>query len=200
MSTATIEERMAKYQAAEWITRFRASGVPEKFLTDWFATWKSSTPEQSAAHQRACEAYDRKLSAIILGGYGVGKTHLLTAAVKSAIIGKRVAGYYTMSGLLREWRDSFSKGASEGSWFARLVDKDLICVDEFNIRLNTDAESRFIQELFDSRYLNRRPIWIAANISSKEMAVILGDRILDRLKDMGAMKITMDWESHRRRP
>ena len=52
--------------------------------------------------------------------------------------------------------------------------------------------------MLDTRYAEMRPTVLIGNLSVPEMEAYLGERIMDRLSELGSATVLFTWPSHRR--
>ena len=46
-------------------------------------------------------------------------------------------------------------------------------------------------------YYERLPTVIVSNLSPEEIKAVLGDRVIDRLREDGGLVVSLRWDSHR---
>jgi len=177
---------------------FRSHGVPERYLEKWFRNYEATTKAQKEALEIIKTNIARK-PMLFLGKHGNGKTHLATAVVKNRLIYGQEAQYYTLASLLRSYRCSLGNPEfNEKQFFSKILECDTLVIDEFNVRSDSESENRVIQEIVDSMYSKKSQVILIANMSIKEFTEIIGERLIDRLKEQGAEVINFNWKSHRR--
>lgn len=174
---------------------FKAHGIPARYINSWFRNYDIDGPKQQAAFDQINLAIKELRPMALLGSFGGGKTHLATAMVKSAIFHRKDAWYYTLASLFRDYRNSL--GNSEQEFFKKVSKCDLLVIDEFNLRSDSEAENRLIQEIIDSRYSNHLPTVFVANMTLNEFSELIGDRLVDRLKQMKTEIVIFNWKSYR---
>jgi DNA replication protein DnaC len=54
-------------------------------------------------------------------------------------------------------------------------------------------------DVLNARYGEMRPTVLIANLTAAEMEDYLGDRIMDRLLELGSATVPFTWPSHRRK-
>jgi len=189
----------AREEMATLNSYFKSHGVPALYMDAWFSTYKTTTKDQEAAFETIKEGFNKSKPMVFLGTYGGGKTHLATAMVKHKLYYRYDAWYYTLSELFRDYRSSFQNDPemNERKFFKRIKTTDLLVIDEINIRSDSEAENRFIQEIVDVRYSEQLQTIFIANMSLDEFSELMGERLVDRLKGQDAEIITFNWDSHR---
>jgi DNA replication protein DnaC len=201
------EERRAARQAAVDRALGRA-GIPQRFRHHCFEDFVAADTDQLRAltltreyaanfpHIRA-----RGDCLLLVGGPGTGKTHL-ACAILGSVIAQGYSGLLVPVGeALRLIRSTYSPGAirTEVEVFETLTSPDLLVLDEVGVAIGDDRKRRAI--LFDvvnARYGAMRPTILIGNLTAPEMEVYLGERIMERLMDVGSITIPFTWPSHRR--
>ena len=65
--------------------------------------------------------------------------------------------------------------------------------------IGNEAKRRaMLFDLLDTRYAEMRPSLLIGNLTAPEMAAYLGERIMDRLLELGSATVPFTWPSHRR--
>jgi DNA replication protein DnaC len=54
-------------------------------------------------------------------------------------------------------------------------------------------------DVLNDRYGELRPTILIGNLTAAEMEAYLGERIMERLMDLGSITVPFTWSSHRRR-
>lgn len=138
-------------------------------------------------------------SIFMVGSVGTGKTHL-GASMVLEIINKYVmkAHFTTITKMLRRVRATYQRDASENEDMVidYYASRDILVIDEIGVQSGSDHEHNTIFEIINERYADMKPTIILSNLGLNEIRAILGERIVDRFKDGGAV-FSFDWESHR---
>ena len=117
----------------------------------------------------------------LLGGTGVGKTHLAAAAANVRLAaGDRVC-FAVVPELLDALRASYrdSGEASFESLFASLKDADLLVLDDLGAQQTTQWADEKLYQLCASRYLRRAPTLFTTNVPPDDLDPRLASRLLD---------------------
>ena len=117
---------------------------------------------------------------LLLGGTGLGKTHLSTAvAVKVIERGYEVV-YETMQTMMDDFSENQFRGGS-----AELVDKyydcDLLIIDDMGSELTNQFTVSVLYNLINQRMNKNKPTVISTNLTQKELRERYADRITSRL-------------------
>ncbi|MGL4667544.1 MAG: ATP-binding protein [Saezia sp.] len=204
-SKAAEGERLGR-EKAQLQERLQRSWLPQRFIGKTLETFVCST----AAQKRVLElvlAYvnDFEQNAaqgrglIFLGGMGTGKSHL-AAGVLQAVMASHQGLYMTVSDVVRAVRGTWRRDAtcSEGEMLAKLVQVDVLVLDEVGRQYGTDGEEHILFDVLDGRYREMKPTILLGNITGDELAVYLGERVADRLRETNTA-VVLDWESYRQK-
>ena len=202
---AVDRRRAAQTQLERAVGR---SGIPRRFLDRTFAGYTVRTPVQRQA-LAVCRAYAKRFDEVrrrggcllLVGGPGTGKTHLACAILAEVIRAGHTGLFMSVSAALRLIRDAYSPRAqrSEIEAFALLTAPDLLVLDEVGVAIgNEDKRRAMLFDVLDTRYAEMRPSLLIGNLTTTEMEAYLGERIMDRLLELGSATVPFTWPSHRR--
>ena len=183
-------------------------GIPRRFLDKTFDGYAVATPAQRQALE-VCRGFAERFHAVrgrggcllLVGGPGTGKTHLACAILAEVIRAGYTGLFLSVSAALRLIRDTYSPRAqrSESEAFALLTAPDLLVLDEVGLAIGNEAKRRaMLFDVLDTRYAEMRPTVLIGNLSVREMEAYLGERIMDRLLELGSATVLFTWPSHRR--
>lgn len=196
------EEAEAKAQAAEKAklaaekerkrleTALGRACIPADFRDKTFDTFIADTPELKAALDLAKrfvsgwqKAREGGYGLLFYGNPGTGKSHLAISILKALL--PQVTGLYTrvpdMIGYIRaQWRPDGE--TSSYAAIRRYVDLDLLVLDELGVQSGSINEQTLLFEVIDARLSENRPTIFLSNLKPKNLAPIIGDRLVDRIK------------------
>lgn len=183
-------------------------GVPYRSRECSFLNYETRSPSHALALEVAqhmakeiCGGQRREVRPrIFCGTPGTGKTHLACAIIGVALRAGKVSKYLTASDIARSVRSSYSRGAevTEETILARNVAVPFLVIDEVGIGLGSAHEIAMIHDTITKRYEAMAPTLLISNLSQKELADYLGERIMDRFREDNAQLVEFLWTSERR--
>lgn len=195
-----LQERIA---TANIPLRFRACGFHNFNVDD-----DSPHRAQQIAALKICRSFARNWSdsrargtAIVMtGSTGTGKTHLACAVGNSVMADHQATvAFGTVTEHTRAVKSAFQKDSevSEQAALRALIEPDLLIIDEVGMR-STEYDQQVLFDVINSRYAQMRPLVLMTNLTLEELKVLLGDRLADRLQEIGVF-INFAWPSYRAR-
>ena len=170
------------------------SGIPERYRSAVPASIQPLSPS-SKALARAVAAYTSDIPArfeegaglTLLGPPGLGKTVALTAVVNVASRGRRGSIYAVWPDVIAEVKAGFGglKDDPRRQAIERLRDARFLALDELGVKGQSDFGHGELFGLIDYRYRQQLPTLVAANATPANFSALVGERIADRLKEMG---------------
>lgn len=200
-------KRKSEIDAARLVRDRRASqsGIPLRFRDSSFASYRADQPAQ-AKKLAQCREYAEGFaenarsgpSLILCGTTGTGKTHL-ALAIANVVLDTHYVVYSTAIKALRSVKATYSKGSTQTEQDAinHFVRPDLLILDEVGVQYGSDAEHNILFEIINERYEAMKPTILISNLNLEELRELLGDRVIDRLKENGGKVLVFDWASNR---
>ena len=184
-------EETRQRQRRYWARR----GVPERVLEATFRSYdaageKAQAKAEAVATVRGWVA-KRGNFLLLTGTPGTGKGHLAAAAMKA--IGDGV--WIEHVNMLMDLRASYQTKTTE-EVIARWQNAESLTLDEFGLSAGGRDEEPLLYQVLAYRYEHRRPTIITSNLDRSEVRTLLGDRLLDRIRE-DLTTVTMAWGSYR---
>ena len=129
---------------------------------------------------------DLKLSVVLSGTTGLGKTHLAVASLLHMM--KRYDKkplFLSAPELFVELRDRIKNNVTEQSIIDRYLRTPLLVVDDLGVETKTDRSVETFYSIIDGRSRSNRQLIITSELTIKEIGEIYGDRLASRLCGMG---------------
>lgn len=198
-----IKKKQARENEAYML--FRRSGVPLRFADRTLENFNATNPGQVRALRianRFIETFEDKASpgtSLILSGKpGTGKTHIACGIARELSELLKVVNFMTVAQALRFIKDTYNRDSekTETQAIRELVSLDLLILDEIGAQNGSEHEKMLMFEIINERYQNCRSTILISNLTGEELSDFLGDRVMDRFRENGAV-VAFDWESHR---
>lgn len=183
------------------------SGLPPRLVTKTIKSYQIQNTQQNTIVERIrqygaefAKGHSGRNLALI-GGTGTGKSHL-AAALVGHVIRKlnRPARFMSISALNRMIRESksYNNEHSESEIIEALASVELLVIDEVGVQSGTDAESRALFDVFNTRYERMKPTIFISNLQLADFAEALGPRVMSRLREDGGEILSFGWEDYRK--
>ncbi len=194
-----IKNRERKYN------RLKAAGLSGRLMSKTFDDFRVENDGQKRAKNLSIALCNdvlegRQTGSIIMnGGVGTGKTALCSAIISSLVDTKRVKIIKAID-LIRHLKSSWGKKSeqSEKDLIAMYSNLDLLIIDEIGVQFGSETEQMFIFDIIDGRYGEMLPTILISNLGIDSIKKLLGERVIDRLREDGGQLISFDWGSYRK--
>jgi len=189
----------AKKQHELFLQRLEASGIPKRFYSASFDSYRPS--KETRLSFRQISSHDpTQDSLFVYGSTGTGKTHLSISILMQWL--RHSSGrFIPVPDLIFEIKRSFFNGG-----YFQFTDKmqqiPLLVLDDIGAeRLTVDEEkTAFVREtlyaLINSRYLNHRSTIFTSNFDRADLEKKLGKPIISRIMEMSKI-VKLDGEDFR---
>lgn len=177
------------------------SGIPKRFMGKTLDNYEATNEGQTAALQfarRFAKSDNPERSMILCGKPGTGKTHIACAIGQATAERLLSVRFATVLGAIRTVKDTYRRESpmSETEALRELQSPDLLILDEVGIQVGSEHEKMLVFEIINERYAQCRPTILISNLDESDLTQYLGERIIDRFREGGAV-IPFDWASHR---
>lgn len=198
-----LEEKNAE-KRAQLERIWERAGVSKRLFSKGFDDFVTDTEAKVHAKKVAMALCDdlkanRNTGSIIMnGGVGTGKTALCTSIIKELATTKRV-GIIKAVDMIRNLKGTWSK--DNDSTETDLIDfyscLDLLIIDEVGVQFGSDTEKMFMFDIIDGRYQEMKPTILISNLAIAGIKDLIGERVIDRLREDGGKLVSFDWPSYR---
>lgn len=193
-------EEKRKYEEAERLRRaeqekidsLRRMNIPRDYWGKLFDSYKPQNASQQKAlevAQRFVKGWDKAVAGgyglFFLGACGTGKTHLACAVMQSLMSSRQIESQYLrIADIIQHIRSSWRQDSeeSDNSIIRRYVDLPLLVIDELGVQAGSDNERQLLFLIVDSRLSECRPTIFISNLTSKDIATVIGERLADRIQ------------------
>jgi DNA replication protein DnaC len=179
------------------------AGVPSDMLACSLANWRPHGQGEAQDLAVVKKWASNPRGALILFGQdvGTGKTHLAVACLREAIQrGDRGGRFLTHTAFVRKLRDSYGDDRAPDVIRDCIAARFLV-IDDLGLTSGGRDEMPAIHEVLDCRKAESRPFVITGNFNDMgNLALIVGDRMMDRLREFtfAAIHLTGPSRRHRR--
>ncbi len=126
---------------------------------------------------------------LMIGGTGLGKTHLSLAIAEKVLQKDYCVVYNSVPELLRTLNNEIY-GRSEGDTLSVISECDLLILDDLGAENPTENNLSLLYEIINNRICQMRPMIVSTNFDGNELKARYNDRILSRLFSMKTLKFT----------
>jgi DNA replication protein DnaC len=180
-----LESEVGVLEGRRYASRLKLSGLPHhKTLDEFDVSFQPELDPKRLAELRSLRFIQNKVSSLILGPPGVGKTHIAVGVAMQALRAGYLVRYTTLDDIVRELRQADQLGTLRQK-LSHYQRPHVLIVDEVGyLRLEHGDANRFFQ-LINRRY-TRSSMIVTSNKRVSEWAELFGDEvqavaIIDRL-------------------
>ncbi len=183
-----LKLRMAGYESSG-IARLMGEQTFESFKLDYYKgnarCYENMTYVLKTIREYAADFDPKKAqSLLLLGGTGLGKTHLSTALAKTLIDNGHDVVYTGAIGMIADFeknRFGNSAGGESGNSLDRYYDCDLLIIDDLGSEVSNQFTVSTIYNVLNSRISLGLPTVISTNLNQNELNTRYWDRITSRI-------------------
>ena len=124
---------------------------------------------------------DTSTSLLLVGGTGLGKTHLSSAVAKTVIQKGFSVCYDSAQNILTAFeKDRFLK-EGERAKSEKYLECDLLIIDDLGAELQTKQTASYFYTLINTRLISSKPVIISTNLEAGQLTAQYEQRIVSRL-------------------
>jgi len=177
----------------------RANFRNQKTLEEFDFTFNPNINRALITELASCRFMEEKVSVLIVGPCGTGKSHIAQALGHSAIRKGYDVLFTAASRMLAQINAARATNSFERQ-FAKLAGIDLLIIDDFGLKPLTGIQDEDFHEVISERY-ERKSTIVTSNLDIPEWPDafpnrILGAATIDRLRH-GAYKVVLEGKSYR---
>lgn len=180
--------RMAGYESSG-IAKLMGEQTFESFRLDYYRTNQRSYENMSyvlRTMREYAESFnpDKSGNLLLLGGTGLGKTHLSTALAKTLIDNGYDVVYTGAIGMIADFeknRFGNSAGGESGNDLDRYYSCDLLIIDDLGAEVSNQFTVSTIYNVLNNRISLGLPTVISTNLNQTELNARYWDRITSRI-------------------
>ena len=177
----------------------RANFRNQKTLEEFDFSFNPNINRALITELASCRFMEEKVSVLIVGPCGTGKSHIAQALGHSAIRKGYDVLFTSASRMLAQLHSARATNGFERQ-VAKLVSCDLLIIDDFGLKPLTGLQDEDFHEVTSERY-ERKSTIVTSNLDIPEWPDafpnrILGAATIDRLRH-GAYKVVLDGKSYR---
>jgi len=192
--------------------RMRAAGIPKRFWECSLESYQGDEDGPRSVRKWAVEFVETvdtsPQGAILVGKTGTGKTHVVCGILRATM--ERLPAFFsefatayqervlytTVSRMVQDIRDSW-QNRSEKDARQKFKAPRLLVVDEIGAQSGTDFERNTLFDIIDARYGAEKPTILVSNLPMDQVETLVGERVIDRMREDGGKVFIFDWDSHR---
>ena len=118
---------------------------------------------------------------LLIGGTGLGKTHISTAVAKTVIERGFDVMYVTAVGMISDFESKRFGNGDDAKSTERYYSSDLLIIDDLGTEVVNQFTLSCLYDVINSRINNRKCTFINTNLSKKEIEAKYNERITSRL-------------------
>lgn len=172
-----LESEVGVLEGRRYAQRLKQAALPHhKTLEEFDVSFQPELDPKRIAELRSLRFIERKVSALILGPPGVGKSHLSVGIAMEALARGYLVRYTTLDDLVRHLRkaDALGKLASK---LTQLQRPHLLVLDEAGYVPLDRADANRLFQVVNRRYTKGSTI-VTSNKNVNEWAQTFGDEVL----------------------
>ncbi len=155
---------------------YNLSGIPPRYhnvlQVDTFAHKGRKYNKRALSYvKQFVKEYPNRRGFLLMGGPGLGKTHLAVGAVAELTLQRGVRCLFKdFFYLLGELKDAYTEGRGEGEVIEPLIEAEVLVIDELGKGRSSEWELGVLDQLISKRYNASKPTLVTTNYVSPEYA------------------------------
>jgi len=183
------------------VNLYNLAGIPAKYShvlqVDTFQPRNVRTHQHALSYAKDfVQLYPGKRGFLLMGGAGLGKTHLAIGTISELTLERGVKCIFKdFFYLLSELKEAYSFGTAENQVIKPLVDAEILVIDELGKGRSNEWELNILDQLISKRYNASKMTLITTNYISRTeetedlenneiLELRIGKRIASRLYEM----------------
>lgn len=194
---------LRKNKARKMQKMFKNSGIKKLYINCSFENYKVSHIGQEKVLNSAKEYaknFKNIFSNFIFSGKpGTGKNHLAAAIGNYLILHGKSVLMITIADLMSKIKKTFKNKNeyTEEYFLKKSSEVDLLIIDEIGIQKESNYEKIIIHQIIDRRSASKKSTGILSNLNINNLKILLGERIIDRMKLGKILCLNFNWNSYR---
>ncbi|QCI23073.1 DNA replication protein DnaC [Buchnera aphidicola] len=180
------------------------SGIRELYINCSFENYRiehEGHKKVARAAKKYAEEFNKSIASFIFSGKpGTGKNHLASAIGNYLILSGKSVLIVTVADLMSNMKGTFNGNSdiTEATLLNNLSSVDLLMIDEIGVQIESRYEKVIINQIVDRRSSSKRSTGMLSNLDYRGLKLLLGERVIDRMRLGNSLWLTFEWESYRR--
>ncbi|XBC38464.1 MAG: DNA replication protein DnaC [Buchnera aphidicola (Floraphis choui)] len=180
------------------------SGIRELYVNCSFENYHiehEGHKKVAKAAKKYAEEFNKNIASFIFSGKpGTGKNHLASAIGNHLILNGKSVLIITVADLMSNIKSTFNNNnnTTEEDLLNNLSNVDLLMIDEIGMQIESRYEKIIINQIVDRRSSSKRSTGMLSNLDYRGLKILLGERVIDRMRLGNSLWLTFEWDSYRR--
>jgi DNA replication protein DnaC len=172
-----LEDEVGVLEGRRYASRLKLSALPHhKTLDDFDASFQPELDPKRLSELRSLRFLERRISLLIFGPPGVGKSHIAVGLAMEALRRGYLVRYTTLDDVVRGLREADALGKLSTK-LSQLQRPQLLILDEAGFLPLDRADANRLFQVVKRRYTRGSTI-VTSNKSASEWAELFGDEVL----------------------